>query len=129
MESNGRQLFGGALGICVLFAAIIAAVVSPQNQLITSNSEDIRDLKAVLLSDEERTRQVVERLAAMMERFKEVETQFKGERELRTAREEGFVRRLELLESGGNPRHDERINSLEKQLTELKRLLRENGVK
>lgn len=111
----------GLLGI----VAGVYAMVQPMNQRIDHLTQYVER------SENRVTRTVFEHtslhshpdaareMAQISERFKEVETQFRGLRELMTVRIAEMERRIERQEIDGNPRHDERIQTLERILLDL----------
>lgn len=104
----------GLLGIIAWSDARMNAIVQPMNQRIDTQYLQIGELKDELRRFSDRERDSNKSLAMMMERFKEVETQFKLFQQVNVTKFTELERRISKGEIDGNPRHDERIKNLER---------------
>ena len=77
-NNTGAKAFGGVLLIVALIAGMYA-MFEPINKTIDNLKDDVVQIERFLSDDNERKRLDAERFAAMQERFKEVETQFKDQ--------------------------------------------------
>ena len=120
VNSNGGKILGSLLGILAVIAGVYA-MVAPMNQRIDFMERTIESQarEAERHTDLGLHPGAGAQLSAISERLKEVETQFIGLREVLALEIRAASRRLEALEVGGNPRHDERIKALESAISRL----------
>ncbi len=108
----------GMWAVVAVFFAIIAgvyAMVEPMSQRIDFLQEQLASVRQELRDHgllPSHTGAAAE-ASSMRVQFSEVETQFRGMGDLFNARLEALEQRVEDQERDGNPRHDERIRSLE----------------
>lgn len=125
MDNNKPRSNGSMAAISAvlgLFAVIggVYAMVQPMNQRIDHVTEQMQKLEDRLIKGLDTHMAgkshpgAAEDLATMSERFKEVETQFRGIKDIQATRFTEIERRLTETETDGNPRHDERIKNLER---------------
>lgn len=116
-KSNGpaiAAMVGSLVALLAVGGSIVSAMVTPMNQRIDTQNEQLREFKIELRRVFDRERADSEALATMNERFKEVETQFRLFQEVNATKFSDLDRRLTHAEIDGNPRHDERIKNLER---------------
>ena len=118
-KPNGSMAATGALLGLLAIVAGVYAMIQPMNQRIDQLNLRLVEARAGVALDNERERKDAEKFAAMKEQFKEVETQFSSLREYTDLQIKELQRRVTLLESHGDARHDERIKFLETQVKAL----------
>lgn len=116
--TNNLKSGNGMWAIVAIFFAIIAgvyAMVSPMHLQIEFLERRIASVLLELHQHEAIPSHIgaAAEITGMRVQFSEVETQFRGQRELFGAQLEALEQRVEDQERDGNPRHDERIRSLE----------------
>lgn len=116
---NHNEKRNNYLGVIVAIIVILGGVASfqrPTNQRVDFMENRYDELVGRMDKLDDRERFADEKLASIQERFKEIETQFRGARELSDLRFVEAERRLGKQENDGNPRHDERIRHLEERI-------------
>ena len=85
--SNGSatKAFGGVFAILALIAGVYA-MIEPQGQRMDFLERQIVDMRTEMHKDDAREQQDQSQLSSIEERFKEVETQFEGLREVTNVR-------------------------------------------
>ena len=124
-ELRTRSTMNGSLaptltvlaGICAVVAGVYA-MVEPMGQRIDFVQKGISEIRLALGKDDEREMDDVHSFSAVLERFKEVETQFRWLKEVTDVRlehlEERAARLSDWKDAHGNDSQWERIRALER---------------
>ena len=112
-NANGAKALGAVVAIVAVIMGVYA-MVEPMSQRIDFLERQLDKIDARLHDTDQRERDAAESLAAIQERFQEVETQFRAERELRTTNE---------------ARADKDLDESPTRLRELERLVWGNNAK
>lgn len=104
-------------GICAVVAGVYA-MVEPMGQRIDFVQKDLTEIRLALAKDDEREMDDVHSFSAVLERFKEVETQFRWLKEVTDVRLAHLEERMSQMSSWkdahGNDSQWERIRALER---------------
>jgi len=118
-NANGPKAFAGVIALIALITGI-GAIVRPMQI-------SIANMQTQMLRMETRIEQQIKDHARSLghaglstnvsenrEKFREVETQFRGLRDTMVLHNDAIRERVTKLEVGGNPAHEERIRALER---------------
>ena len=119
-NSSGMKAFG-AVTVVVAVIAGVYAMTEPMGQRLDFLQAELPSVRAAMALDDAREIGDTERRGALVEKFTEVETQFKGMERRLVSVEEWRIwwNRLQIMTlAGGNATQDEKIAHLEQWIAE-----------
>jgi len=93
---SSTKAFAGVISLLLVIAGVYA-MMKPMNQNLDYMRDDIKELKIKMSTDDVRERKDQSDIATMGEKFIEVETQFRGLKEIMRIKDEQQSKEIDIL--------------------------------